>query len=1080
MKDIITIEKNGNCFSFNKTGTVSVFTMKGIQLSKYINNALEEGTTGFYLRRYNGNTIQEVVPLINPKTPCSISRSEQSISFENDLCKIIFTAFPNGGRWDVNIKEEKDYDIVYLQDLSLMEKTGALENELYASQYLGNTIFKEESGYIVSSRQNLASGGRTPAVQIGSLNHEIIHYATDAMQILTTKYKRDAVPTGLFKDLEDKNLQGECTLIALQSRRYHENRTLGFYFYFTEDMKEPITKPIEKTIITKEFIVKETPLSPIESIHIKEEFGCPISADSLDAGNIQKLFPSRKLEEFSEGKLFSFFTPYNSHVVNIEKELKSERNTATILTSFIDTEHISEELISTTSAMGGIFMSHVVTGNTNLNKVISSARGLLGEVRNSGLRIHVKIDGKYHQLLNPSLFEMGQSYAIWYYFIKDKSIKVTVFTAKDTPSLQLQLEASFKTDFLVSAALTAGAHEELHEVITEVHQNFIIVKPGDEELCKKTYPELSYRFHISEGGHISDDRVFFSDGKSHTVDILTITYPSASSFTIKIDGKCVSEDFNSPKFLVFEDEKELYLTAFSELLNGFKVHTENPEEKEHADIINETAYIYMHNALIHFAMPHGLEQQGGAAWGTRDISQGPFELFMTFGKFNLVREILLNIFSHQKTSGEWPQWFMFDRYKMYQESSHGDVVFWPLKCLAEYIKATEDLSILDEKLPYLDTQKVEPLSAHLNAALASINGRFVLSTHLISYAGGDWDDTLQPAKEEDKKKLISAWTQALAYECISKLAVIPSLKEECLALAGKIKEDFRRYLIIDGVIAGFVRICDDNTFKPLLHPSDNESGIHLRLLPLTRSIISGIIDEEQALKNEQLIEEKLHHPDGVRLMDSPAPYNGGNCTLFKRAEQAANVGREISLQYTHAHIRYIEAMCTLNNSRMAYESLFEINPILIQHTVPNAMLRQSNMYFSSSDGAFMDRYEYAENFALLSEGRISVKGGWRLYSSGSGIYLHNMISNIIGLDIGKKKITIKPCLPEYLLPLSVTFSINGEEIIVEYSKSQDKDMHILQDGIELNVQKIPYAYQKEAVSLNIDQINSKKKLEVKF
>lgn len=84
-------------------------------------------------------------------------------------------------------------------------------------------------------------------------------------------------------------------------------------------------------------------------------------------------------------------------------------------------------------------------------------------------------------------------------------------------------------------------------------------------------------------------------------------------------------------------------------------------------------------------------------------------------------------------------------------------------------------------------------------------------------------------------------------------------------------------------------------------------------------------------------------------MDHPAGYDGGVSHLFKRAEQAANVGREISLQYTHAHIRYIEAMAKAGDPEEVWDSLFVINPIQIRHSVKNARIRQSNMYFSSSD-----------------------------------------------------------------------------------------------------------------------------------
>ncbi len=38
-----------------------------------------------------------------------------------------------------------------------------------------------------------------------------------------------------------------------------------------------------------------------------------------------------------------------------------------------------------------------------------------------------------------------------------------------------------------------------------------------------------------------------------------------------------------------------------------------------------------HNAMIHLTVPHGLEQYTGAAWGTRDVCQGPVEFLLALG-----------------------------------------------------------------------------------------------------------------------------------------------------------------------------------------------------------------------------------------------------------------------------------------------------------------------------------------------------------------------------------------------------------------------------------------------------------------
>ena len=48
--------------------------------------------------------------------------------------------------------------------------------------------------------------------------------------------------------------------------------------------------------------------------------------------------------------------------------------------------------------------------------------------------------------------------------------------------------------------------------------------------------------------------------------------------------------------------------------------------------IREILPWYGMNALTHFLTPYGLEQFSGAAWGTRDVSQGPIDLLLTLAK----------------------------------------------------------------------------------------------------------------------------------------------------------------------------------------------------------------------------------------------------------------------------------------------------------------------------------------------------------------------------------------------------------------------------------------------------------------
>ena len=161
--------------------------------------------------------------------------------------------------------------------------------------------------------------------------------------------------------------------------------------------------------------------------------------------------------------------------------------------------------------------------------------------------------------------------------------------------------------------------------------------------------------------------------------------------------------------------KEEYLALHRENTGGFRLEMD-PENKASREIekFNILVPWYLHNALIHFAMPHGLEQYGGGAWGTRDVCQGPAELFTAFGRFDLIKKIILKVYERQfHETGDWPQWFMFDAFRHIQaDSSHGDIIVWPLYLLANYMLHTGDREILKEVIPYTTLTGKESIRKH--------------------------------------------------------------------------------------------------------------------------------------------------------------------------------------------------------------------------------------------------------------------------------------------------------------------------------------------------------------------------------
>ena len=211
----------------------------------------------------------------------------------------------------------------------------------------------------------------------------------------------------------------------------------------------------------------------------------------------------------------------------------------------------------------------------------------------------------------------------------------------------------------------------------------------------------------------------------------------------------------------------------------------------------------------------------------------------------------------------------------------------------------------------------------------------------------------------------------------------------------------------------------------LLHPSDTRTGLRYSLLPMTRSIIAGLFTKKQAQHHLRLIRDHLLFPDGARLMDQPVAYHGGLEQVFRRAESASFFGREIGLMYVHAHLRYGEAMAVLREADALWEALQIASPITVTERLAHASPRQRNAYFSSSDAAFPDRYKASAEWQRVRDGTVAVDGGWRIYSSGPGLYTNVLLSHALGIRRRFGERMVEPVLPRSLGRVTLEMVIDG-------------------------------------------------------
>jgi 1,2-beta-oligoglucan phosphorylase len=1075
----IMFQQGESTFSFLPSGDIFEFTYGNFLVNQFQGSAKEGSANNIWLRIYKDNNLN-VYPLLGLLSGSRILKGENTLTFSGAVENILYTVTFYGaaeGIWFWNIEldgNSETVDVVYGQDIGVAAKGGVLTNELYMAQYLGHTAFEAENGYLICSRQNQAQGDQFPYLQQGMIKGKSVGFSTDGMQFFGLSYKATQKPEALEGDLPNKNYQFEFSYTALQSEKFSLNgkQSITFYGLFHPTHEDAVRglEFIDKVKTAFESFQNQNEKTElIAPINIRKEFGMPYISPQWNENDVNQVFASRKLEERENGKLLSFFTDSHAHVVLQQKELLMERPHGTIITTKMNMEAVDNHLITSTNYIYGLFNGQTTAGNTSFHKLISTPRGLLNVLKNYGQRMYVKLGEQYRMLTLPAAYEMGMNYSRWYYTLPDDTLVVSSFAVAKQMDIVLEVKSATGKayDFIITNQLVMGENEfqapvQLEEINGE--NKILRITPDEEKWWENPYPGLHYDIQMPGINYTwSDDRIFFEDGESRNGTLLTLSVNGINNFQLIIQGRLEQQEPKSTTPYSFETEWSKFQDFYKTLNGGFHLEKDGMGKNE-IEKLNETAWWYSHNAMVHFAVPHGLEQPGGAAWGTRDVCQGPMEYFLTMQNYKLARAVLLQIFSHQTwETQEWPQWFMFDKYSMNAGECHGDVVLWPLKAMGDYLKASGDHSILKEVIPYLNSEdgnvsdKRETVLEHIKRAVSTIEARFLEGTALISYAGGDWDDTLQPADEGMKERLVSAWTEALAYESLTQLGQVLKPVDEAYAeklsnIAVRMRNAFHELLIKDGVITGFLSCEEDGAFNYMLHPNDHTTGMKYRLLPMTRSIIAELVSKPQAERNVQLIDEHLNCPDGVRLMDKPARYDGGVSHLFRRAEQASNVGREISLQYTHAHIRYIEAMAKLGLSDRVWEALFQINPINIKEAVPNALSRQSNMYFSSSDGYYMDRYDYSENFEKLRDGSVDVRGGWRLYSSGPGIYMHQLVSNVLGIRFLKEGLFIDPVLPHEMDSLRFSFTCFGEETTFVYhvKETRNGDMEIMRNCHPLN------------------------------
>ena len=1086
--------RSGLRMEFHANGSLRRIGCGDVVINLFSGSGVEAGPGGIYLRALRAEPA--ATALVGPERPPTPGADGRSLAACGEWAGLAFSArlvladSAPAWFWHVEVEnvgaEPATCDLIYAQDIALAHEGAVRLNEFYVGQYVDHAPLEHPSrGRLVASRQNQSVGGRFPWLLAGSLRRGV-SFATDALQFFGLAARAGLEPPALARGLPGARLQGEHSMAAVQDEAFTlapgEKTSRGFFAWFDPDHPDATSgadlAKADAALALPEAAVPGGRPHAAQRSDATSLFAPArvLGALDLDEAAISSHFGGeRRHAETVDGRMLSFFTASGSHVVLREKELSALRPHGNLLRSGGSLAP-DESSLASTAWMGGVFHSMVTQGHVSINRFLCTCHGYLGFFRSYGQRVFVEIDGRWQLLDVPSACEMRLGSCRWIYRHTRGTIEVVASAPTDRHELRLAVRVldGAPARLLVSHSLAInGEDADAPPPAVDVQAGGICVSAAPGTDVGRRFPGGCFRLVPGEGTAIESvgrDELLFADGISRARHFLCLVTAASTAMNLSIEGHLVEP--SGPGDAGFWDS----------VAGGLSISAANPGAAERAA---EIFPWFVQNALVHYLSPRGLEQFSGGGWGTRDVCQGPVELMLGLGRFGPVRDILLRVFRQQNPDGDWPQWFMFfDRERNIRPGdSHGDIVYWPVLALAEYLLATGDATVLEERVPFFhpdrpDAGEDATVSAHVGRALDLMKRRLIPGTHLAAYGHGDWNDSLQPVVPEMRDSLCSSWTVTLAYQTFAALARAmrrtgdPGRAGALEETSARILGDFRRLLIGGGVVAGLAHFRGAKNPRLLLHPDDTETGLSYSLLPMIHAIINDMFDPAQAAHHLGLIREHLHGPDGARLFDRPIAYHGGTATRFQRAESASYFGREIGLMYMHAHLRYAEALARHGNAEEFLAALARANPIGLRGIVPSASLRQANCYYSSSDAAFADRYEASDHYGAALRGEVPLEGGWRVYSSGAGIAVRLIMQCFLGLRLGADDFAVDPAIAPSLGALEARVRLWDRPFLVKYRPGARGcgTAGVRLNGRELPFEREPNRYREGAAVIPMDAV----------
>lgn len=396
------------------------------------------------------------------------------------------------------------------------------------------------------------------------------------------------------------------------------------------------------------------------------------------------------------------------------------------------------------------------------------------------------------------------------------------------------------------------------------------------------------------------------------------------------------------------------------------------------------------------------------------------------------RSAFLTALSQQKNSGQMPDGILLDasaELKYINQVPHTDHCVWLPICLESYLNETGDYALLNEAVPYADTDEQDSFFNHIDKAMHwLLDARDPRGLSLINQ--GDWCDPMNMVGY--KGKGVSAWlTIASAYAFriwarICKDCDHPEEADYWTAQNTLLNELANKHFWTDNWYAR--GITDEGRLFGT--KADQEGKIFLN--PQSWAILSGACDATKLPRVLDAVKEHLDTPYGMMML---APSYTAMVEDVGRVTQKFPGTAENGSIYNHATAFFVFSMFEQRQPELAFDLLRKMLP-----SDADAQRRGQLPVFIPNyyRGAY---HQYPDDAGKSSQ----------LFNTGTvAWYYRCVIEQLLGLKGCQSGLIVSPCLPAEWSTISVWRKFRGAEFNIAMSRSatvSETEIHV--DGKRL-------------------------------